>query len=1540
VPIALSTETMKFLRWAAAGALSFSILLAVTAADAALDPQETPQDAPRAAPAPPEAPPSAPGLRVPPPSLRPRLQRRLPRLRMGVDEDAPDRVPLSIDRQISKEMETAAEEIGKQQFPDAVHHLQRVLDSAEDSWLEVPGPHGPAFQSAKRQAAERIAALPRQARESYETEYGQVARQLYDDAVRRGDAAQLAEVVRRYFHTKAGYKAAYALGNRLFDASMPLPAAHLFEELRKSPGGSAFEPMLSLKEALCWLRIGATDKCTGILSEMKERAGGTVTLGGHKETIPERTDATAWLAHLLGDEGKTKSPPVRDWMLAGGSPDRNAQSVEALPLGEAAWTQSLIRDRDLVMKDRFPEIETTLDEYRRELAEGEFLTLPSGMPLVIGNTVVFRTFARLRAVDLRTGEPLWDFAEGDRLYRILAAAHSQTRRGNRLPISMEPREQDDLRLFLNARAFRDMTYACLASDGERVFAIADGGFLGLDETQRTEQNETLGARNQNLLCGVDVATGRLLWELGGGRSDRNRDLAGTFFLGCGLPVGSALYVLGELDGEISLFKLDAASGKRLYSQRLATPLGRLAHYPLRRLAGGSPSWAAGLLICPTTGGLVMAFDPAARTLAWEYRYPINRTGVPSNWPDEPLDTGSDESNRWLDSSPVVVDGCVLLTPRDSDELHCLNLADGSLRWKQPRGNRLFVAAASDGIVYIVGRTGIEALRLKDASDAWGKAIELGTPAGRGYRNGNFYHLPLASGELATIDLHRGRIVTRTRFAEGVQPGNLVAAEGTVLMESAGALESFRPTGDLETSISRRLKRNPDDAAALATRGELRLHRGQAEAGLDDLTRSLKLRADPRVQTVAVATVLENLRFDFAASRALAERIAPQITESAQRVEFHRLMAAGLAHSGDLDGALDHDLDLLRDGSLGASLLPAGEALKIEVAQLVAPEVAELFTKADADGRSRLTKKIQEWTDHVAAGGEIDQLRRALAASGALPLEAELRLKLVAKLAESDRKKAAGKAKTADIDRADLVRQLTHLRQSADLKTAGTATARLARLLIDHHRAEEALDLLAELAGRFKSVTCADGKTGGELSSAWSGEPEVKAAKASLVPWPGSQWSVKTLPYERPSIEQVIAIPVEHRAGSFYRHWRFESRNATEGGFTLAAIDPAGNERWQLELDARNLGRGAWGDGPLAIRVQGPLIEVALRRRIALLDGFDGKEPPRVLWSRGLVDPHWSAANQMRSEMALIGLTTDDRVFYQLGSALCAADIVTGQTVWERRNIVFPYQLEGDREYVIAVSRNEPMDPSGMVLRAASGAVVSNDSFGVPGPLVGDWHGRRVLTASFTTRELTRSLVDLVARKVEWTQSYPLPSYPISIDDDEFAVLEGHTLHIHSTATGEELMKTTFDSSLNSPQLAVRRLGNRYIVLRQTAVFSLGPNSPRRVGGVDGNGIWAVERDTGKVAWSAALAPPQLLIDLPLQSPVLVTLRPVSRFESPRVTSLNTVVSIVESRTGRKLYEGREETSADHIHVRLDTDAHKVIVTTDKHRLEVSAKNAE
>src|SRR3990170_3919575 len=102
-------------------------------------------------------------------------------------------------------------------------------------------------------------------------------------------------------------------------------------------------------------------------------------------------------------------------------------------------------------------------------------------------------------------------------------------------------EQSPVNLLMRERTWRDMTWGTLSSDGRRVFAIEDLGFWGLYELNPLANQQP---RNQNRLTAYDLATGKIQWEIGGPRGDRQLDLARTFFLGAPLPGGGALYCLG------------------------------------------------------------------------------------------------------------------------------------------------------------------------------------------------------------------------------------------------------------------------------------------------------------------------------------------------------------------------------------------------------------------------------------------------------------------------------------------------------------------------------------------------------------------------------------------------------------------------------------------------------------------------------------------------------------------------------------------------------------------------------------------------------------------------------------------------------------------------------------------------------------------------------------------------------------------------------------------------------------------------------------
>src|SRR5262249_37157383 len=145
----------------------------------------------------------------------------------------------------------------------------------------------------------------------------------------------------------------------------------------------------------------------------------------------------------------------------------------------------------------------------------------------------------------------------------------------------------------------------------------------------------------NRLQAFDLATGKLVWELGGrgsrppgtdqgderppsGEAD---DLTDSFFLSAPLVLDGKLYVLNEKEGNLRLACLEPVHGKVEWLQPLASFRDRLANDPQRRMRAAALAYADGVLVCPTNAGFLLAFDLTTRTLLWAHDY--REPGPPS-----------------------------------------------------------------------------------------------------------------------------------------------------------------------------------------------------------------------------------------------------------------------------------------------------------------------------------------------------------------------------------------------------------------------------------------------------------------------------------------------------------------------------------------------------------------------------------------------------------------------------------------------------------------------------------------------------------------------------------------------------------------------------------------------------------------------------------------------------------------------------------------------------------------------------------------------
>ena len=281
------------------------------------------------------------------------------------------------------------------------------------------------------------------------------------------------------------------------------------------------------------------------------------------------------------------------------------------------------------------------------------------------------------------------------------------------------------------------------------------------------------------------------------------------------------------------------------------------------------------------------------------------------------DAGREQrTGRWLDSTPILAGGRVLLTPEESQELLCLDLRRGTTSWRLPRKDRLCVAGVVDGRAVVVSRRGVEALDAATGRILWQRSLaaDHGSPSGRGILTPHRLFLPLDTPEVLEIDLADGRIVSRSSARGTFVPGNLLAYRGEVISQGADSLDVFHQSAALESRIETAFKTNARDPWALLWRGQLALDRGDIAAGVAAVREAHALQPNRVPANVVAAALLFALEHDFAQAAPLWREAVALSGSPASAVVSLRTAVDGFLRSGDLPQAWEAFQQLLKQTS--------------------------------------------------------------------------------------------------------------------------------------------------------------------------------------------------------------------------------------------------------------------------------------------------------------------------------------------------------------------------------------------------------------------------------------------------------------------------------------------------------------------------------------------------------------------------------------------------------------------------------------------------
>jgi hypothetical protein len=719
------------------------------------------------------------------------------------------------DRTRERELDRARRLIADARWSDAAVALDELLAGDQDAFV-VAGA-GTTRGSIRSAAAAAVAALPRPGREAYRRLFdGRAAKQLAA-AIAADDQDGIVAVARRWLHTAAGRQAALLAGLSRLESGQHLAAAAWLDRLAGLEGAGDYEPTLSVMRAIARSRTGDEQAAERLLPSAGRRGPSGVRLAGRDLTIPAAADAArAWLAETAGGTsgGEPELRAGSDWRQLGGGPARGGVTTASRPLLVPRYRVPLVRHPDEARR---------LEQARVAAADAGEPLLPAGTPLAIGDRLVVQTPLGILAIDFESGRRIW-------LEAAVTAADAE-------PTAAAGWAVEPNAAAVEHRAFDDATSGNLASDGRLVFAV-ESPPAALAQARISPDGFGFGAmangdlpRLANTLSAYALADGAVRWRLPaeGRHAGRDGDAAARWHLGPPLVVGDDLFVLVEDRGEVCVEARAAADGLLRWTQPLATyeddqAIAEATSRP-RRLAGLTPAFAEGILVCPIGAGGVVAVDVATRSLLWAHAYPQ------ANGPEaDPA-----RRRRGGDPAPVIAGGRLLLAPYDSDLVICLGLTDGQQAWRQQRGPGTRLVGAVDGKAITVGDTAVEALDMATGRPLWKRDLGEGVrPSGRSLLTLKSVLVPCDAPAVVEVALADGRIVGRSTGRGGRIPGNLVAHRGELISRNVDSLDVFHQKAVLEERIETARRAGAPSPWATYWQGQVALDTGDVATGLEAL----------------------------------------------------------------------------------------------------------------------------------------------------------------------------------------------------------------------------------------------------------------------------------------------------------------------------------------------------------------------------------------------------------------------------------------------------------------------------------------------------------------------------------------------------------------------------------------------------------------------------------------------------------------------------------------------------------------------------------
>ena len=1420
---------------------------------------------------------------------------------------------LPIDRRLSQDLFQAEGLLSENRYSEALALIDRVLATEEDSFSLVDSRRSTQnATSLKLQAKKVLAELPAVGRQALELELGVTARRHLNTAIRANDLGAIYNVAARYPLTEAAVDALLIAAQSKLERADYASAARIYDELLSWPGVNEQHGLaLAAKVAQCWAAEGSAAAVDEVLGRVESISA--------KSTPEQKKRAFAgqtfdeWQTDLRIASRKMNTTVERSWLMEGGTRERNPVADCSLPHVWPVWQARTVKQADVAAQ-----LQSRTDW--QQANRTTWLMVAS--PLAVGDLVIARTPSNLIALDWKSGKRIWE-TRPDRptgVENTLAVADNvgtQT-----IAIHLDGVEQ---------RTWLDAVYGAISSDGKRVFAIRDlSSVNSIRNTRWGIQgfggSMYSGETPSNALAAYDLySEGKLLWEINAATFGNQDD--GTFFLGPPIAVDETLYGLAEVLNSVHLIAIAADTGTVLWKQPLVN-LERSVHFDIgRRLAGATPTYGNGLLLCPTGAGSMVAVDPMSRSLEWAYRFEVDESLASRPVGNRRHTVAAYQAtltDGWSRNRCIVSGTRAIVTAPETDELHAVDLKTGKKLWTTPRKNAQFVAGVTGGNnVVLLSARGARALDLETGRSLWDKresSFNKLSIAGMSVLAGNQLIVPLSGGQIGVLDTTNGELIEMVAMRDGGPVGNLACHRGTMLAQSSTGLARYNQLAVLRDFAEQGLAESPPNLAAQRVAAEIAWNDGNLSSAIELLLAAYDAQPDDSLVRQRLSeALLAGLETDYSRYREQATMLDKLIEDNLRRLSLLRLHIDGSLSAGNLQDAFDYALQLYE--------LDRGELIEIDANHTVLSErwfasrLARISRQADHDLQNLIANTVEKLRARASADSNSTAMWRLVRYFGGTPASRRARIELTKQMIQAKR-----------FAEAELL--LLHGKSGTNLDGTVAADRKLfAQLcgvqteLTNHDHSHDGF--LCHYTDDYRDWP--DGKVEVTRQRVANAQPARRSMR-------GHQVGMQLLSPR--SVGVVIAGPI--------------NLALADGGTELVAWNQRGEVSHRLALEIQALQNNTTRADTKCLRF-GHFVILGAGREVAVFDlrQTPGNQTEPQLWasqpdeSSGMQQSIRSMQRQQRVYLQA-QTSTDARQSQRYGELCNAAPTgivvrnekvircfhpLDGELLWERRNLATDGLSFGDSQRVFFVkpgvregivlsmvdgsTTGSWQRPAGKKIIATAGRHLAIEEynkqrhFQVLDPLTGD---ERVLRNYSKAAQRTQvsptqvawlepdgqfELIDLVSGEVQFTQQLEV---------------ESRLLNIQTLVSADTLIVATNSRT----QAQHNTLGNETIA-----------NAP-----VVSGHVYALDLQTGKQLWDqpATVKGQGLVLLQPPASPVLVF---ASQFRDSKNNGAQSArVLCLDKRTGRSLAREDRLARLDNasLAIRVDQGARPAVTIDMRHSL--------